>query len=276
VADGIEERPVEEGLEGGPAAGFGPAGTEETVRANRRWWDGEAEGYLAEHGDFLGPDRFIWCPEGLDEADARLLGDVEGRDVLEVGAGAGQCSRWLAGRKARVVALDQSTGMLRHIWDGGPLPGLGVVQADARVLPFAASSFDLACSAFGAVPFVADPWRVMAEVARVLRSGGRWVFAVTHPLRWALLDDPGRRGLRIVRSYFDRTPYVETSDGRLSYAEHHRTMGDRIRDLVAAGFVVEDLIEPEWPEDLRRVWDAWSPLRGRLVPGTAIFVARRP
>ena len=51
-------------------------------------------------------------------------------------------------------------------------------------------------------------------------------------------------------------------------------MGDRVRDLVSAGFVLEDLIEPEWPEDLDVTWGQWSPLRGAVIPGTAIFVAR--
>jgi len=277
------ERPEE--WEPAPTAGYAPVGREETARANRRWWDAQSEAYLAEHGDFLGPDRFIWGPEGLDEADAHLLGDVEGRTVLEVGAGAGQCSRWLTGRGARVVAGDQSGRMLAHARDGGPPRGPsgatvampGLVCCDARALPFVDASFDLACSAYGAVPFVADPDRVMAEVARVLRPGGRWVFSVTHPFRWALPDDPGAAGLTIMHSYFDRTPYVEADPaGRVEYAEHHRTLGDRIRDLVAAGFVVEDVVEPEWPPGLEHTWGGWSPLRGRVIPGTAIFVARRP
>src|SRR5919107_1345304 len=53
---------------------------------------------------------------------------------------------------------------------------------------------------------------VGAEVARVLRPGGRWVFSVTHPLRWAFSDDPTREGLTVRRSYFDRRPYVETDE----------------------------------------------------------------
>ncbi|MBS2539867.1 SAM-dependent methyltransferase, partial [Catenulispora sp. NF23] len=69
-----------------------------TIRANRGWWDANADEYQAEHGAFLGDARFVWCPEGLDEAEARLLGtELAGKRVLEVGAGAGQCSRWLAG-----------------------------------------------------------------------------------------------------------------------------------------------------------------------------------
>ena len=61
-----------------------------------------------------------------------------------------------------------------------------------------------------------------------------------------------------------------------TYVEHHRTLGDRIRDVVAAGLVLDDLVEPEWPEGRETVWGQWSPLRGALFPGTAIFVCRRP
>ena len=151
------------------------------------------------------------------------------------------------------------------------------MQADACALPFAAQVFDTAYTAFGAVPFAADSATLMREVYRVLRPGGRWVFAVTHPMRWIFLDDPGDAGLVAVHSYFDRSPYVEYDEaGRATYVEHHRTLGDRIRELVDAGFVLRELIEPEWPAGHDRLWGQWSPLRGQVFPGTAIFVATRP
>ena len=81
-------------------------------------------------------------------------------------------------------------------------------------LPFADGSFDLACSAYGALPFVADPVQVLREVRRVLRPGGRLVFSVTHPIRWAFPDEPGPEGLSVAASYFDRTPYVEQDERR--------------------------------------------------------------
>ena len=55
----------------------------ETARANRSWWDANADEYQAEHGEYLGDDRFLWCPEGLYEDEAGLLGPVP----------AGTCSR---------------------------------------------------------------------------------------------------------------------------------------------------------------------------------------
>jgi SAM-dependent methyltransferase len=250
-----------------------------TVRANRRWWDGAADGYHAEHGEFLGAADFVWCPENLREHDAGLLGDVRGATVLEVGCGAAMCSRWLAGRGATPIACDLSAGMLRHARAGAAATGVAVplVQADAQRLPFRDGSFDVAFTAFGAIPFVADSAAVLREVARVLRPGGRWVFATTHATRWSFPDDPGPNGLTATMPYWDRTPYVEVAEsGAATYVEHHRTLGDRVREIVAAGLVLVDLVEPEWPAGHTREWGQWSPLRGAILPGTAIYVCQRP
>ncbi|MEU2789198.1 methyltransferase domain-containing protein [Streptomyces sp. NPDC007100] len=268
-----------------PEATRRAASDTESSRASRGWWDRNADEYQNEHGAFLGDDRFVWGPEGLDEAEAGLLGpaaELKGRRVLEIGAGAAQCSRWLAAQGALPVALDLSHRQLQHALridagageaePGAPAP-VALVEADAGVLPFRDDSFDLACSAYGAIPFVADPVRVLREVRRVLRPGGRFVFSVTHPVRWAFPDEPGPEGLSVAASYFDRTPYVEQDEaGRAVYVEHHRTLGDRVRDVAAAGFRLADLVEPEWPAWNTQEWGGWSPLRGNLIPGTAIFV----
>ncbi len=255
-----------------------PVSREETSRANRGWWDGAADEYQAEHGEFLRDAGFIWCPEGLDEADAGLLGEIEGKRILEIGCGAGQCGRWLVSHGAHAVGFDLSYRQLQHsrrIDESAEL-ALPVVQADAELLPFRDGSFDLACSAFGALPFVADAGAVLTEVRRVLRRGGRFVFSVSHPIRWAFPDDPGPAGLTADRPYFDRSAYVEVgSDGVPSYVEHHRTLGDWVALITSSGLVLTGLVEPEWPEGHDEVWGGWSPLRGRLLPGTAIFTCVR-
>lgn len=266
-----------------PAAGprYGYDEIDETTArsASRYYWDSEAETYQSEHGEFLGDVDFCWCPEGLREADLRLLGDVTDKVVLEVGAGAAQCSRWLATQGARPVAFDLSTGQLAEARRLSARSGVEVplVQADAARLPFADESVDLACSAFGAVPFVADSGAVMVEVARVLRPGGRWVFSTTHPFAWCFPDEPDEGGITIIHSYFDRRAYTERdTEGATVYVESHRTTGDRIREVVAAGLTLVDLIEPEWPEGQTRVWGQWGPVRGQLLPATALFVTEKP
>jgi SAM-dependent methyltransferase len=181
----------------------------------------------------------------------------------------------LVGQGAQPIAFDLSAGMLRHARAGAAETGIDVplVQADAQYLPFRDASFDLAFTAFGAIQFVADSARLMAEVSRVLRPGGRWIFATTHPVRWSFPDDPGPDGLTATMPYWDRTPYVEFAGaGEPVYVEHHRTLGDRVREIVAAGLRLVDLVEPEWTPGNTETWGQWSPLRGAILPGTAIYV----
>lgn len=252
-------------------------GEEESRRANGPDWDRYADEYQATHGAFLGDAGFVWGPEGLTEAEAGVLGPVEGRDVLEVGSGAGQCSRWIRTRGGRAIGLDLSERQLQHSRRLDESTGVTVpsVLGTATALPFADDSFDAVFSSFGALQFVSELDVAVAEAARVLRPGGRFAFSITHPTRWMFPDDPSEAGLVASQSYWDRTPYVEVDDatGDVSYVEHHRTLGDWVTVLAGAGFRITRLLEPEWPEHHDRVWGGWSGVRGRLTPGTAIVAA---
>ncbi len=275
----------------------------EVLTANRAWWDAQATDYYAEHGAFLGDKRLVWGPEGWTEDELDLLGEVAGRDVLEVGAGAAQGSRFLSGRRARVVASDLSIGMLRQgraIDDAiaacadpvdplDPLhPGderegsrpsarrVPLVQCDGCILPFPAQAFDIVFTAYGVLPFIVDAPAFFAECARVLRPGGRLVAAEPHPIRWCFPDEPDYTGLTVTLPYWDRRAYTERdASGRLVYAETHPTIGSRLAQIVGAGLTVERLVEPEWPDHNPETWGGWSPLRGQYIPGSAIWVARR-
>jgi SAM-dependent methyltransferase len=250
----------------------------ESLRANPADWDSYAHEYQSTHGTLLGDAGFVWGPEGTREGDLGALGDVAGRDVLEIGCGAGQCSRWVLGRGGRPVGLDVSFRQLQHSRRIDEELGVVVptVCATAARLPFGDATWDVVFSAFGALQFVADAGALVAEVARVLRPGGTLAFSVTHPTRWMFPDDPGERGLTATQSYWDRTPYVEVDEhsGETKYVEHHRTVGDWVAALAGAGFRLVALHEPEWPADHDRTWGGWSALRGRLTPGSALFVAR--
>ena len=250
---------------------------EESRRANGPDWDAYADEYQATHGAFLGDAGFVWGPEGLTEEDAGVLGDVAGRDVLEVGSGAGQCSRWVRAHGGRATGLDLSHRQLQHSRRLDDETGIVVpsVLGTATHLPFGDASFDVVFCSFGALQFVRDIADAVAEVARVLRPGGRFAFSITHPTRWMFPDDPAETGLTATQSYWDRTPYVEVDDdtGQVTYVEHHRTLGDWVGLLAAAGFRIHTLLEPEWPAGHDRVWGGWSAARGRLTPGTAVIAA---
>ncbi|AWB82986.1 class I SAM-dependent methyltransferase [Corynebacterium yudongzhengii] len=240
----------------------------EDSAAHRRFWDADAARYHAAHRSYL--DGFHWCPEMLTEAEAGLLGDVTGQHVLEIGCGSAPCANWLAThrRPSLITGFDISRGMLSRAH--GPA---NLQQADVQALPYRSESFDIAFSAFGALPFIRDLDSALKEIHRVLRPGGRFVFAVNHPMRWIFPDDPEVMVAAI--SYFDRVYEEFSEDGHLTYAEYHRTFGDWVRALKAARLLLDDLIEPEWPERLEETWGQWSPQRGRIFPGTAIFLTSK-
>src|SRR5699024_2581901 len=117
----------------------------------------------------LGDADFCWCPEGLRESEAALLGPLEQlrtERVLEIGAGAAQCSRWLRSQGVAATATDISEGMIAASGTLDARTGITVpaLVADARDLPFRDDSFDVAFTAFGAIPFLSDAHRVHAEV----------------------------------------------------------------------------------------------------------------
>ncbi len=274
--------PIADGELGSAAAvQHRPVEPDESRRAARHWWDLDADNYVTEHAADLGDIDLLWCPEGLRESDVHLLGpaaDLAGRTVLEVGCGTAPVSRWLRSVGAKAVGFDLSGEMLRHAARLNASTGVDVplVQADACRFPFASDTFDFVVSAFGAIAFVARPEEVMAEAARVLRPGGRFLFSTNHPLRWVFPDSPSVEDLRVHTSYFDPRAYLEVDDNdRPTYVETHRTLGQRIRDIVAAGLVLDDVIEPEWVPGRDVVWGQWSPERAKWVPGTAIYVAHK-
>ena len=259
-------------------AGRFAVGADASAQANRAWWDAEANAYLDEHGAFLGDSEFVWGPEGWHERDLNILGPLRGLRILEVGAGAAQAGRWCRAQGAQVISSDISFGMLRAGARINERTGVrpALIQCDASQLPFADDTFDVVFSAFGAVPFIADTAALMREFTRVLRPGGRVAFSTSHPIRWAFPDVPGEAGLSVTQSYFDTTPYAEARGPQITYAEHHRTLAQRVRELLDAGLDLTDLREPQWNPCNSQTWGGWSPLRGELIPGSLILVGRKP
>ena len=106
-----------------------------------------------------------------------FLGDVEfppGAHVLEVGCGTGVLTRLLAGRPdvETVVGVDLAASLLDKARDlAAGIRNVRFQEADARSLPFADASFDVAVfdSTLSHVP---EPGRALAEASRVLRPHG--------------------------------------------------------------------------------------------------------
>ena len=105
-------------------------------------------------------------------------------------------------------------------------------------------------------------------VQEILRASGHPVDMV-RPIGSADLDPP-RPAPRPANSVLDNARWRAAGLAPL------RDFREPLRELIAAGFTLVDLVEPEWPQGHERTWGQWSPLRGRLFPGTAIFCTVKP
>ena len=82
---------------------------------NRAAWNDDADDYQARHAGQLDTHGGLaWGVTQIPESELQILGDVAGKDVLELGCGAAQWSIGLARLGARPVALDLSDRQLEH------------------------------------------------------------------------------------------------------------------------------------------------------------------
>jgi SAM-dependent methyltransferase len=186
----------------------------------------------------------------------KLLGpelDLGFESALEIGAGTGYFSLNLmaAGLIHELTCTDISSGMLDVLQGNArrlDLHDVNTLQADAESLPFADESFDLVIG-HAVLHHLPDLDRAFAEFRRVLRPGGRIVFAgepsllgdriARVPKRAALLAAPlWRRALRAAPASDLAHPQDETDDHELEGEVdiHAFSPADLGRLAVAAGF----------------------------------------
>ncbi len=244
-----------------------------STRQNRAWWDATSAAYQAAHHDELAGD-VLWGPSMPPERELRILGpSVRDKDVLEICCGGGQSAVYLTEQGARVVGVDFSAVQLKHAREFAASRKLSIrfLETDVQDLSeLPDDSFDIAFSAY-ALGFVEDVRQVFREAYRVLRPGGSLAFSWQSPL--FALTAPNT--LEIVRSYFDRTPIVYHEKEGVE-TDFHRTYGDWHRALTDAGFVVQEILEPEPLPRENSYADGFPLAKIRMIPGTTIWRAVKP
>ena len=209
---------------------------------NQDYWNAHADEYQAEHGAQLAVKGAAWGIWQIPEDELLVLGDVSGRDVVELGCGAAQWSIVLAQRGARPVGVDLSEEQLAHARRLMDEAGVDVplVHASAEAVPLPDASFDIAFCDHGAFTF-GDPYRTVPEAARLLRDGGLLAFNMSTPLVeicWP--PDADEMTDRLTLDYFG---LHQIATGESDHAEFNLPYGEWIRLFRRSGFVVEDLVE---------------------------------
>ncbi|MFC6953974.1 class I SAM-dependent methyltransferase [Halorubellus litoreus] len=173
-----------------------------------------------------------------------LVPDVEGERVLDAGCGTGAYTAWLVEGGAEVVGVDVSEEMLAHARDAVPDDAPAEFhQGDlAEPLEFDDDAFDGVVSAL-ALSYVRDWDGVFGEFRRVLRDDGFLVFSTGHPLDQFGPDAPD------AENYFEIERLTKEWDVEVPY--YRRPFGELLRPLLANGFRLDDVHEPQPTEAFR-------------------------
>ncbi|MGH1505271.1 MAG: class I SAM-dependent methyltransferase [Acidimicrobiales bacterium] len=210
------------------------------------WNDHTAEWWQREFTD--GVD-----PEYTEQILPLIAAELDGfTTVVDIGTGEGQVARMLADRGHDVIGIDPVPAQIVEAQQRGGGPRYVEAPADALPLDDASVDAAVACLVF---EHIDDVDGAIAEVARVVRPGGRFVFLLNHPL----LQTPGSGWIddQIIEppeQYWRIGPYLVETDTIEEVQKGvfirfvHRPLSRYLNALAANGLVLEHMHEPAPPE----------------------------
>jgi SAM-dependent methyltransferase len=238
------------------------------------WTQANAERIGAAARSAWGSKQITWGLWHLPESELRVLGDVAGLDVVDLGCGTAYFSAWLARRGARPVGVDPTPAQLATARALQAELGIEfpLVEAIAEDVPLPDASFDLALSEYGASIW-ADPYRWIPEAARLLRSEGRLVFLRNSTLVTLCQSLEGSTDqLQRAQRGLCRVEWPDTGE-----VEFHLPVGELIELLRENGFALERLLELYAPDDAKTddYYDDVTADWARKWPNEEVWVTRK-
>lgn len=223
---------------------------------SKQGWEALAAWYDKKQGE-IGD---LWHRSLIDPSLIRLVGDVNGKHVLDLGCGNGYLSRKFAREGGRISAVDSSPHMIELARSHDPDNKLGINYVTAKsnnLAPFANETFDLVFANMTLMDFE-DGAGAISETSRVLRPSGRFVASISHPCfdngrnsGWLMEKSLGEsaRYYRRIRAY--RHLMSEEFPWRINDTEvqfttgYHRPLNWYARAFKSAGLAITALEEPE-------------------------------
>lgn len=217
-----------------------------------------------------------WGAEGdagrrmlLNPTILRMIGDVQGRRVLDAGCGNGYLSRLLARRGAGVVGVDSASGPLsyaRRLEQEEPL-GIEYLQMDlSRLGDFGGPFYAVVAN----MVFLDIPeWRsALASCVDALEGGGVLVYSLTHPV-WV----PGRYDEWVAKGHVEVSEYLNEYEQVVSVGVNfHRPLSAYVNETIRLGCDLLELAEPRLlPEQMESADQAIF----TRIPNFVVVAARR-
>jgi 2-polyprenyl-3-methyl-5-hydroxy-6-metoxy-1,4-benzoquinol methylase len=205
----------------------------------------------------------------LNPAIFALLGEVQGRTILDAGCGQGYLARLLASRGAHVTGVEPSAAFFRYTMEreAHERRGITYVQADLSTWNPPHAAFDAVIANMVFMDIV-DWQSALRACVAALKGGGTLIFSLTHPC----FEERGAawkgKGFVAVANYFEER--VEAQDVGFAI---HRPLSTYLNAVADLGCVLRKVIEPQLDAAIAAQLDAERYAR---VPGYIVICAMKP
>lgn len=208
-------------------------------------WDVSAKAWIEGQGELGDTSRRVI----LDPCVDRLLADVEGLSILDVGCGEGRYARKLAARGAIVTGIDPVQEFLDIAQQ--KLPSGTFIKAFAESLPLPDASFDIVLSYLTIID-MPDYVAAIREMVRVLKPEGRIVVATVSNVAsttdgW-VKDAAGAKLYRTVDRYMEEFS-MDLAWMGIEIVNFHRPLSAILGVFFECGLVMDGFFEPLPPVD---------------------------
>lgn len=185
----------------------------------------------------------------------KLMPDFRGKRVLDLGCGYGWHCRYAAENgAASVLGTDISQKMLRRAEEMSVGTGIRYRRKAMEDLEFPDESFDIVLSSL-AFHYVRDFFRLLEKINSWLVPEGKLIFSVEHPVFTAYGNQDWYRDERgnILHFPVDRYFFEGKRDAVFlgeKVIKYHRTLTTYLNGLLQSGFSLEQVVEPQPPEEM--------------------------
>ena len=247
-------------------------------KETKKWWEETSAVYQKQSAIAPG---IHYGPGAPYEDELKLLGDLEGKHILEIGCGGAQCGIAMAKKGAHVTGVDISEEQLKFAKTLAKKSNVNITfyRGDIKKLPqIKSASQDVVFTAW-AMQYVDPLDSCFREVYRILKKNGIFILAMPHPTYHTV----NYKNLKLHESYFvtgKKVEPVKWKDGTIhNFVCYERTFSEITNALITSKLIIEQVIEPDSRKHYKK--DPWynmwhfTPKLMKYLPPTIIFKCRK-
>lgn len=215
-----------------------------SIKDSSKAWSGLSAHYENSRTKEDSFDRLVEWP-----AQRKVLGDVAGQSILDLGCGNGaKIAELVKDGAVASVGIDISGNFIEH-----KMPELALIRGDfcqlSTIPQLSDRTFDriMFLQSFG---YAEDPIDILKTARSMLSEDGYILLTRTQPLRYAL-ERAEKNGTTLGEEYFSRSQFTYTSNWNkeISLTKRSYTMADLINTFSSAGLWIETAAEPQLSDE---------------------------